>query len=87
MSRKSPIKLLPALTWEEVRETAKSDIDRRVKKYLFDHLPGATYLSWFHNTGFVAGEEGKFYVNGHYARDYISTTFSHQLDKAFKSEK
>lgn len=83
MSKKTPPKLLPALTLEEVLATAKTDIDRRVKEYLFENLPKVTYQSWFHNTGFVAREDGKFYVNGIYARDYINVHFSDHLDKAY----
>ena len=84
MSRKLPPKLLPTLTREEVLATAKTDIDRRVKEYLFDALPEATYLSWFHSTHFVATGKGQFTVQGSYARDHLNTYFSDHLYKAYK---
>jgi len=84
MPKKLPPKLLPELTLEEVLATAKTDIDRRVKEYLFNNLPKATYQSWFHKTNFVARENGQFTVHSHYARDHINTYFSDQLNKAYK---
>ena len=87
MSRKSPPKLLPALTREEVLATAKTDIDRRVKEYLFDTLPESTYQSWFHSTHFVAREGGQFTVHSHYARNHINAYFSDHLYKAYKNKR
>jgi len=87
MPKKLPPKLLPVLTREEVLATAKTEIDRRVKEYLFDNLPKATYQSWFYKTNFVAKENEQFTVHSHYAREHINTYFSDQLDKAYKSER
>jgi len=88
MPKKLPPKPLPDLSLEEVIQTAKNDLDRKVKSALYQSLGEITYKSWFHITGFIAvgikKGEPDFYINSRFTKDYVNQYFKDQLKEAFE---
>lgn len=88
MPEKLPPQDLPPLDQTEVLKTAVSEIDRKIKLYLFQKLGERLYKSWFYLTNFVAfrNENGEqsFSINTRFARDHVENRFSDDIKQAFQ---
>ena len=87
MPKKPAPQKLPAVTLDEVRQTAVSEADLKAKEIIY-HLVGSdTYTSWFYRTGFIFYPNGGnpfFDANGTFCKAQIQQRFWSQCLTALK---